>query len=481
MELGTATHTRVCVLRALLSPDDLSSAEEWSDVLIRCDTQSIDAVKQQEQRSSAEAPLSFRAIIAVVGSVVPCLPEYKTFRSNLCGLLKFCETQSREELFNVIVQWLETPSHAIAFRRWLYEWIASDSQRVADVDSERWGHALRVAALQEHDTDLHQRVLRLVERDGELDGRTTATATATRPSDIERFLAFCWRNDAALAPVALLCAVKCASLLEKAGGDNRDDDHIHASAAATLRWSQALKPLLFRNLVEYLPVVRHSLQPLGCCLSPALQSLVNSTNCKPALEVLTATAASLSELAQRNVPHVRLRDSAVESLEQLLRHDAIDSPDTGNALVAELALVHSHVFPHVLALAFALTINHRDEMEDAVLPGLLVLLASREDEPSRFLVLSAILLLRLAHAGIWKTSAPLGFVEAVRSLSEDAVLATDSTSQWIQRTALHHLLFECDADVLATHWQIVERVAPSATLALVQCRLRGQDHVTAQE
>ncbi|GLE00892.1 hypothetical protein PINS_up009689 [Pythium insidiosum] len=477
-----AARTRVRVLRALLSADDVSTADAWRDVLCGDSHQKHASCSTVATQSEDEA--SHDELLAVVGSIVPCLPEYKTFGENLCGLLEFCETQSREALFDTIVTWLTSPSssHAIAFRRWLCEWIESEQcQRLAAGDRERWAHALRVAALHESDHELYRRLLRAMELDDATAVKTEQTPS--QASDVERFLAFCWRNDAALAPVALLCATKLATLMDHADFQGDDERALLASSvAATLRWSHTLKPLLFQNLVEYLPVVQRSLPLLRCQLSPRLETVVAQFSFEPALDILTTTAASLRAFAERGAQRIRLPASAAETLEQQLRYKDGSAPSAvaieyqlAEELVAELALVHSHLVPYVLSVVLSLTVNHRETMERAVVPGLLALMAVRDEESSLFLLLSAALLLRVAQSSVWKAIAPSPFEDCVTSLSEDAVLATDGTRQWIQRTALHHLLLDCDAQVLSTHRSLVEEVAPRASRALVKRRLISRE------
>uniref|UniRef100_M4BB87 Uncharacterized protein n=1 Tax=Hyaloperonospora arabidopsidis (strain Emoy2) TaxID=559515 RepID=M4BB87_HYAAE len=495
------------LLRLLLLHDRLETDEEWADELhneeqIHVATGTDDEQEGRRHRASL--------IIGAIADVVPHLPNYSDVSTKLKALMRYCEKVYARQLHQLVQGWLQQP-HSTVFRKWLVcDWLQCShftATVAADIEELlQWRHALVVATAHEVVKSLKWTLLRIlnaanetIETQCEDDQEEKATigtqmaATLQSIETVEELLDFCFLHAEQLASYSLLCAAKLHALAvktQRSATKLLEDEEV----LVRLRWAFLLKPLLFKPLLQHavaLKTISDKSAARQLCTSPALSglvSIVDATNRETILLEMRAMRNELDRAFVRGAKHIHSAaskstcrsalESAVRDYVQALSNNAKER------LLAELERdldeAPPHLFPHVslyLSLLVGATLSEHQNMTSDVVSILLSLFDRRGHDVNSCLdVLGLLLQLSLADNRMWldKRNSAL-YIETIELLSETATIQVEPQKlQWIATMALHHLLFECDVQLLHYNHSTLTQVLPPRTMRLVTLRLDNQ-------
>uniref|UniRef100_A0AAV1UYJ1 Uncharacterized protein n=1 Tax=Peronospora matthiolae TaxID=2874970 RepID=A0AAV1UYJ1_9STRA len=493
------------LLRFLLLHDRVETVEEWADELEKEKQVHVSTYTDDEQEGCR-----YRAslIVGAIADVVPHLPNYSAVSTNLTALMRYCEKVYARQLGQLVQGWLQQP-HSTVFRKWLVgDWLqCSHFTAAADMEELlQWRHALVAATVHEVVKSLKWTLLRTLnavnetiatqrkdDQEEKVAIGTPMAATLQSIETVEELLDFCFLHAEQLASSSLVCAAKLHALAvktQRSATKLLEDEEV----LVRLRWAFLLKPLLFKPLLQHavaLKTISGKTAARQVCTSPVLPGLVNivdATNRETILLEMRAMRNELDRAFVRGAKHIHSAaskstcrstlESAVRDYVQALSNEAKER------LLAELERdldeAPPPLFPHVflyLSLLVGAMLSELQDMTSDVVSILFSLFDRRgHDVTSCLDVLGLLLQLSLADNRMWlnKQNSAL-YIETIELLSETATIQVELHKlQWIATMALHHLLFECDVELLQHNRSTLTQVLPPRTMHFVTLRLDNQ-------
>ncbi|KAF1329627.1 hypothetical protein FI667_g5884, partial [Globisporangium splendens] len=517
------------LLKQLLLARSMDTTHEWRIAVHQVELFDLQTDAQREA-SAVETPAQASAIqlqaalLDVVDSVVPYLPEYSVIASQLDALMEYCRIEYPVESDRMLCVWLQRGSRfELPFRCWFLEWLlhherivalmngSQDANGAHSVRRRQWQCALYVAALQEEHVALKRKLVQALHEMGPLEDealvntilRYERSTKSTEPKDatvsaVGDLLEFYWAHAHELAPFTLLCAVKLHTLVNESR-DTTNGNHsrflrLTDDILVRLRWAKLLKPVFFDGLLIHcfaLKVFDPHVTMKTFAMHPALQQHVNGMEESKriaSLERLVNLKERLEEAFTVGAVHFHAGDSneLIQSDSGALTKDRefVQLPSTQQRLVLldleqDLEDAPVSLFSHILlslsAFVSALMAcfqaeSRANDLLLTALKSLFTLLELRRDQESCFFVAAALFDAQVARLPIW-SQVPIAFVEIVEMLVEVVTLEANRARRWIVTIALQQLLFECEAVVLQQCWSTLERILPKRLVHLSRIRL----------